>query len=53
MANQEKGNQVLVDEKELKELRHFKDSNTGLWAIDRNPNDVNHEWIKEHSFQIS
>ena len=40
-------------ENELKELRHFKDSHLGLYAIDRNPKEVSKEWIEKNSFQIS
>ena len=43
-------NKVSLDE--LSELKHFKDSNTGIWAIDRDPKMVSHEWIKENCFQV-
>ena len=34
-------------EKELKELRHFKDSNTGLWATDQDPNNIINKATKD------
>jgi hypothetical protein len=37
----------------IKPLLHHKDTTVGLFAIDRNPNDVSLEWIRENSFQIS
>jgi len=48
----------LVGENELaqttlKKLRHYKDTTIGLWCIDRNPNEVDIEWIQENSFQLT
>ena len=33
-------------------LQHEYDSTRGLWCIDKNPNDVDIEWIREHTFQL-
>jgi hypothetical protein len=36
----------------LKQLQHEYDTTRGLWCIDRNPADVDYEWIKENAFQL-
>jgi len=38
--------------KELRELRHYRDTSEGLWCIDRDPSEVTHEWIRENAFQL-
>jgi len=34
-------------------LRHEYDSTRGLWCIDKDPNDVDIEWIRENAFQLT
>lgn len=34
------------------ELREYYDTTVGLWAIDRNPKEVDFEWITENAFQL-
>ena len=43
-----------MEEKKLtyEELKHYYDSTCGLWAIDRNPEQVTLEWIVENAFQL-
>ena len=36
----------------LKELEHYKDSTQGLWAIDRNPEEMSVEWIRKNAFRL-
>jgi hypothetical protein len=36
----------------LATLQHEYDSTRGLWCIDRNPSEVDHEWIKKNAFQL-
>ena len=36
----------------LKQLQHEHDTTRGLWCIDRNPADVDYEWIKNNAFQL-
>ena len=36
----------------LKQLQHEYDTTRGLWCIDRNPADVDYEWIKQNAFQL-
>lgn len=36
----------------MKQLRHEYDKTRGLWCIDRNPSDVDYEWIKQNAFQL-
>jgi hypothetical protein len=36
----------------LKELQHEYDTTRGLWCIDRNPAEVDYEWIKRNAFQL-
>ena len=42
----------IVNKKEYNYLVHFKDSNTGLYAIDQNPKNVNYKWIIDNNFRI-
>lgn len=37
----------------LDKLQHEYDSTRGLWCIDKDPKDVDIEWIRENSFQLS
>ena len=48
---------TLVDEFEdsgrsKEELQHDYDSTRGLWCIDRDPKDVDIEWIRKNAFQL-
>ena len=36
----------------LKELQHEYDTTRGLWCIDRNPEEVDYDWIKRNAFQL-
>ena len=36
----------------LKQLQHEYDRTRGLWCIDRNPAEVDYEWIKRNAFQL-
>jgi hypothetical protein len=36
----------------FKELLHEYDTMRGLWCIDRNPAEVDYEWIKRNAFQL-
>lgn len=36
----------------LAKLQHEYDSTRGLWCIDRDPSEVEHEWIKQNAFQL-
>ncbi|MEZ0611686.1 hypothetical protein ACAW74_24460 [Fibrella sp. WM1] len=38
---------------ELIELRHFKDSVSGLWCVDQNPEEKTIEWVRENAFQLT
>ena len=33
------------------DLRLYYDSTCGLWCIDRNPNDVDIDWIRKNAFR--
>jgi hypothetical protein len=35
-----------------KELRHEYDTTRGLWCVDRNPAEVDYEWIKRNAFRL-
>ena len=37
----------------VKQLQHEYDSTRGLWCFDRNPADVDYEWIKQNAFQLT
>ena len=43
-----------MEEKEptYEELLHYYHSTVGLWAIDRNPQEVNFDWICKNAFQL-
>ena len=43
-----------MEEKKLtyKELLHYYHSTVGLWAIDRNPQEVDFDWICKNAFQL-
>ena len=43
-----------MEEKELtyEELLHYYHSTVGLWAIDRNPQEVHFDWICKNAFQL-
>jgi hypothetical protein len=34
------------------QLQHEYDTTRGLWCVDRNPADVDYEWIKQNAFQL-
>ena len=36
----------------IKELEYYKDTSVGLWCIDRDPMEVDLEWIRENAFQL-
>ena len=36
-----------------KELQHEYDTTRGLWCLDRNPAEVDHDWIKRNAFQLN
>lgn len=37
----------------LQTLQHEYNSTRGLWCIDKDPKDVDIEWIRENSFQLT
>ena len=37
----------------VKKLQHEFDTSRGLWCIDRNPNEVDLDWIRSNAFQLS
>ena len=43
-----------MEEKELtyEELLHYYHSTVGLWAIDRNPQEVHFDWVCKNAFQL-
>lgn len=43
----------IISKSKYNELLHFKDTNTGLYAIDQNPKDVHYDWIVKNSFRIT
>jgi hypothetical protein len=43
---------VWLTKKEFDDLQHFRDTAIGLWCIDKNPNEVDIEWIRRNSFQL-
>ena len=49
-----KENKEDMEEKELtyEELLHYYHSTVGLWAIDRNPQEVHFDWICKNAFQL-
>ena len=42
----------VISKSKYNDLVHFKDSNTGLYAIDQNPKNVDYKWIIENNFRI-
>lgn len=38
---------------ELKMLRHYYNSTKGLYCIDRDPNEVDIEWIRKNAFRLT
>jgi len=36
-----------------KKLEHHRDTTVGLWAVDRNPVEVDYAWIKRNCFRIT
>jgi hypothetical protein len=36
----------------FKELQHEYDTTRGLWCVDRNPAEVDYDWIKRNAFQL-
>lgn len=36
----------------LEELQHYKDKTAGLWAIDRDPSEVDIDWIRKNAFKL-
>jgi hypothetical protein len=46
-------NLVIIPKSEYDDLNLFKDSNTGLYAIDKNPKDVDYKWILKYNFRIT
>ena len=43
----------IISKSKYNYLLHFRDSNTGLYAIDQNPKDVDYDWIVKNSFRIT
>lgn len=37
----------------LKQLQHEYDSTRGLWCIDKDPKEVDIEWIRKNAFQLT
>lgn len=35
-----------------KQLQYYYDTSMGLWCIDKNPKDIDIEWIRKHAFQL-
>lgn len=38
---------------ELKKLQHEYDSTRGLWCVDRDPKEVDIDWIRRNAFQLT
>jgi len=43
----------IPEKSKLEYLQHEYDSTRGLWCIDKNPNEVDIEWIRKNSFQLT
>lgn len=43
---------INSQKKTIKKLQHEFDTTRGLWCIDRNPQGVDLEWIRENAFQL-
>jgi hypothetical protein len=44
---------VIIPKSEYDELKLFRDSNVGLYAIDHDPKDVDYKWILKCNFRIT
>ena len=44
---------IRQHESTIKKLQHEYDSTRGLFCIDRDPKDVDIEWIRENAFQLA
>jgi len=40
-------------ENNIKALQHEYDTTRGLWCIDRDPKEVDLDWIRENAFQLT
>ena len=47
----EKENKELKEK--VKKLQHEYDTSRGLWCIDKSPQDVSIEWVRENAFQLT
>ena len=47
----EKENKELKEK--IKNLQHEYDTSRGLWCIDKSPQDVSIEWVRENAFQLT
>lgn len=47
---EEKDFEILKSE--IYKLRHYRDTSLGLYCIDRNPTEVDKEWIERNSFKL-
>ncbi|WP_345274326.1 hypothetical protein [Flaviramulus aquimarinus] len=45
-------NLIVVSKKEYEDLKYFKNTSVGLYAIDQNPKTVTYEWIIKNNFRI-
>ena len=43
----------IISKNDYNELKLFRDSNIGLYAIDQKPKDVDYKWIIENNFRIT
>lgn len=41
-----------ITTQEFNKLKYHEAITIGLWVIDRNPQEVSYEWIKENAYQI-
>jgi hypothetical protein len=46
-------NLVLVSKIEYDDLKYFKDTTVGLYAIDQVPKSVSYDWILKNNFRIN
>jgi len=42
----------IVSKSKYNDLLLFKNSSTGLYAIDKNPKEVDYDWILKNNFRI-
>jgi hypothetical protein len=47
----EKENKELTET--VNKLQHEFDTTRGLWCIDKSPQDVSIEWVRENAFQLT